>query len=32
MSNLNWRRFWERAKYWDLTNVLSDKMFIKIEY
>ena len=32
MSNLNWRRFWERAKYWDLTNVLSDKTFIKIEY
>lgn len=32
MSNLNWRRFWERAKYWDLANVLSDKTFIKIEY
>ena len=32
MSNLNWRRFWERAKYWDLTNVLSDKTFVKIEY
>lgn len=32
MSNLNWRRFWERAKYWDLTNALSDKTFIKIEY
>ncbi len=32
MANFNWRRFWERAKYWDLTNILSDKMFIKIEY
>ena len=32
MPNLNWRRFWERAKYWDLTNVLSDKTFVKIEY
>ena len=32
MSNLNWRRFWERAKYWDLANVLSYKKFIKIEY
>ena len=30
MSNLNWRRFWERAKYWDLANVLSYKKFIKI--